>query len=62
MVLKIRSVHTATVIPDNERQMHTPSVKNDLTAASTWTQKTLVRATDPPKLKMAKAHGAKRNA
>ena len=53
-------IRTATVIPDNERWMHTPSVKKDLSAALAWAQKTPTKATDLSKLKMAKAHGAKR--
>jgi hypothetical protein len=53
-------IRTATVIPDNEKWMHTPAVKKNLTAALAWAQKTPPKASDPSKLKMAKAHGAKR--
>lgn len=50
-------IRTATVIPDNEKWMHTPAIKKDLTAALDWAQKTPARATDLSKLKIAKANG-----
>jgi hypothetical protein len=55
-------IRTATVIPDNEKWLHTPSLKKDLTAALAWAQKTSAKASDLSKLKMAKAHGTKRKA
>ena len=55
-------IRTATVIPDNERWVHTPAIKKDLSAALVWAQKTPAKATDLSKLKMAKTHGAKRKA
>jgi hypothetical protein len=55
-------IRTATVIPDNEKWMHTPTVKKDLSTALAWAQKTPPKATDLSKLKMAKVHGAKRKA
>mgnify|MGYP007007689179 CR=1 FL=1 len=55
-------IRTATVIPDNEKWIHTPVVKKNLTAALAWAQKTPAIATDLSKLKMAKTHGAKRKA
>lgn len=55
-------IRTATVIPDNEKWVHTPSIKKDLAAALAWAHKTPAKATDLSKLKMAKAHGAKRKA
>jgi len=55
-------IRTATVIPDNEKWMYTPAVKKDLTAALAWAQKTPAKATNLSKLKMTKAHGAKRKA
>jgi hypothetical protein len=55
-------IRTATVIPDNEKWMHTPALKKDLTAALVWAQKTPAKASDLSKLKMAKAHGSKRKA
>jgi len=53
-------IRTATVIPYNEKWMHTPAIKKDLTAALDWAQKTPARATDLSKLKIAKANGTKR--
>lgn len=53
-------IRTATVIPDNEKWMHTPALKKDLTAALVWAQKTPTKASDLSKLKKAKAHGTKR--
>ena len=53
-------IRTATVIPDNEKWLHTPSLKKDLTAALAWAQKTPAKASDLSKLKMAKAHATKR--
>ena len=47
-------IRTATVIPDNEKWMHTPAIKKDLTAALDWAQKTPARATDLSKLKWPK--------
>jgi hypothetical protein len=55
-------IRTATVIPDNEKWMHTPALKKDLTTALAWVQKTPAKASDLSKLKMAKAHGTKRKA
>ena len=55
-------IRTATVIPDNEKWMHTPAVKRNLTAALAWAQKTPAKSTDLSKLKKTKAHGAKRKA
>lgn len=55
-------IRTATVLPDNEKWMHTPSVKKDLTTALAWAKKTPAKATDLSKLKMAKANGEKRKA
>ena len=55
-------IRTATVIPDNERWVHTPAIKKDLSAALAWAQKTPAKATDLSKLKTAKAHGEKRKA
>lgn len=55
-------IRTATVIPDNEKWIHTPSLKKNLTAALAWAQKTPAKATDLSKLKMARTHGAKRKA
>ena len=55
-------IRTATVIPDNEKWMHKPTVKKDLTTALTWAQKTPAKATNLSKLKMAKTHGSKRKA
>jgi hypothetical protein len=55
-------IRTATVVPDNEKWLHTPAVKKNLTAALAWAQKTPAKATDLSKLKMAKTHGAKRKA
>ncbi len=55
-------IRTATVIPDNEKWIHTPTIKKDLTAALAWAQKTPPKATDLSKLKMTKAHGSKRKA
>jgi len=55
-------IRTATVIPDNEKWMHAPALKKDLTAALAWAQKTPAKASDLFKLKMAKAHGTKRKA
>ena len=55
-------IRTATVIPDNEKWMHKPTVKKDLAAALAWAQKMPAKATDLSKLKMTKAHGPKRKA
>ena len=55
-------IRTATVIPDNEKWMHTPALKKDLTAALAWAQKAPAKASDLSKLKMTKAHGTKRKA
>lgn len=55
-------IRTATVIPDNERWMHKPVVKKDLSAALAWAQKTPAKGTDLSKLKMTKTHGSKRKA
>ena len=55
-------IRTATVIPDNEKWIHTPALKKDLTAALTWALKTPAKASDLSKLKMNKAHGTKRKA
>ena len=55
-------IRTATVVPDNEKWMHTPAIKKDLSAALAWAQKTPAKASDLSKLKMAKAHGSKRKA
>ena len=55
-------IRTATTIPNNERWMHTPAIKKDLSAALAWAQKTPTKATGLSKLKMAKARGAKRKA
>jgi hypothetical protein len=55
-------IRTATVIPDNEKWMHTPALKKDLTAALAWAQKAPAKASNLSKLKMAKAHGTKRKA
>lgn len=55
-------IRTATVVPDNERWLHTPAVKKDLSAALVWAKETPAKATDLTKLKMTKAHGAKRKA
>ena len=55
-------IRTATVVPDNEKWIHTPAVKKNLTAALAWAQKTPAKATDLSKLKMANTHGAKRKA
>lgn len=53
-------IRTATIIPDNEKWIHKPSVKKDLATALVWAQKTPAKATDLSKLKMTKAYGAKR--
>jgi 23S rRNA (uracil1939-C5)-methyltransferase len=42
--------------------LHTPALKNDLTAALAWALKTPAKASDLSKLKMNKAHGTKRKA
>jgi putative transposon-encoded protein len=55
-------IRTATVIPDNERWIHTPTVKKNLTAALEWAEKTPAKASDLSKLKISKAHGSKRKA
>ena len=55
-------IRTATVIPDNEKWMHTPALKRDLTVALAWAQKAPAKASDLSKLKMTKAHGTKRKA
>lgn len=55
-------IRTATVIPDNEKWMHMPALKKDLSAALVWAQNTPAKATDLSKLKMAKANGTKRKA
>ena len=53
-------IRTATVIPDNEKWLHTPAVKKDLASALAWAQKTPTKASNLSKLKMAKANGTKR--
>jgi hypothetical protein len=55
-------IRTATVIPDNEKWMHTPALKKDLTAALAWAQKSPAKASDLSELKMTKAHGTKSKA
>ena len=55
-------IRTATVIPDNEKWIHMPALKKDLTAALAWAQKTPAKASNLSKLKMAKVHGTKRKA
>lgn len=55
-------IRTATVVPDNEKWLHTPAIKKDLSSALAWAQKTPAKASDLSKLKMAKAHGSKRKA
>ena len=55
-------IRTATVIPDNEKWMHMPALKKDLSAALVWAQNTPAKATDLSKLKMSKANGTKRKA
>jgi len=55
-------IRTATVIPDNEKWMHMPALKKDLSAALVWAQHTPAKATDLSKLKLAKANGTKRKA
>lgn len=55
-------IRTATVIPDNEKWMHTPALKKGLTAALAWAQKAPAKASDLSKLKMNIAHGTKRKA
>jgi hypothetical protein len=39
--------------------LHTPALKNDLTAALAWAQKTPAKASDLSELKMNKAYGTK---
>ena len=53
-------IRTVTVISDDEKWIHTPAIKKDLSAALDWGQKTPARATDVSKLKMTKANGTKR--
>ena len=55
-------IRTATVIPDNEKWMHKPALKKDLTTALAWAQEVPAKASDLSKLKMAKVHGTKRKA
>jgi hypothetical protein len=55
-------IRTATVIPDNEKWMHTPALKKDLTTALAWAQKVPAKASNLSKLKMTTAHGTKRKA
>ena len=55
-------IRTATIIPDNEKWVHTPALKKDLSAALVWAHNTPDKATDLSKLKMAKANGTKRKA
>ncbi|MBT8571669.1 hypothetical protein G6657_08290 [Polynucleobacter paneuropaeus] len=55
-------IKTATVIPDNEKWMHTPAAKKHLSNALAWAEKTPARASDLTKLKMNKTHVAKRKA
>ena len=52
-------IRTATGIPDNEKWIHMPAIKNDLTAALAWAQKTPAKASDLSELKMTKAYGTK---
>ena len=53
-------IRTATVVPDNEKWMHMPALKKNLSAALVWAQNTPAKATDLSKLKLAKANGTKR--
>jgi len=53
-------IRTATVIPDNEKWLHTPAVKKNLTAALDWAIKTPPKATDLSKLKSSARNGANR--
>ncbi len=55
-------IRTATAVPDNEKWLHTPAIKKDLSSALAWAQKTPAKASDLSKIKMAKAHGSKRKA
>jgi hypothetical protein len=52
-------IRTATVIPDNEKWLYTPSLKKDLTAALAWAQKTPAKLSKLSKFKMTQAHGSK---
>jgi hypothetical protein len=47
-------IRTATVVPDNERWLHSPAVKQGLAEALEWAAKTPPKATDLSALKVSK--------
>ncbi len=52
-------IRTATIIPDNEKWIHTPSNKKDLAEALAWAQQVPAKASDISKLKMNRPNGKK---
>ena len=56
----VRVIRTATIIPDNERWLHEPSVKKGLGKALAWAVKNPAKASNPDDLKIKKAYVARR--
>ena len=55
-------VRTATVVPDNERWLHTPEAKKALGESLAWAAATPARASDLSEFKKALSDGAKKSA
>lgn len=53
-------IRTATIIPDNERWLHEPSVKKGLGKSLAWAVKNPAKASNPDDLKIKKAYVARR--
>ena len=53
-------IRTATIVPDNEKWIHTPSNKKALAEALEWAQKTPPKASDLSKLKIKRLNDKKR--
>ncbi len=53
-------IRTVTIIPDNERWMHQPSVKKDLAKALDWAVNNPATASSPDDLITPKPHAGKR--
>lgn len=53
-------IRTATIIPDNERWLHEPTVKENLGKALAWAVKNPAKESNPEDLKIKKDHVARR--
>ena len=53
-------IRTATIITDNERWLHEPTVKKNIRQALAWASKNPAKESNLADLKVKKAHSAKR--